>query len=231
MRNSFICFSFAAFLWLALTSVVNGITCNEWQSCESSTLSETGSTTIQCYGYQSCMNSSILVTGSASIECNGAYSCAQSIVQQDGSAYIRCYGFHSCSHSIVSSINNIYGRGASSLVNSNVTLTNGNLFCDGDRSCADSFIVGGEKYYMYGHLSGQNSIFQSGDSGVRYYFYGTRSGQNATILWVIFIFQIYQTYHKYIMIIKQDYKIVPKKLCKVLILIFAMIIKLVLVEN
>ena len=185
MRDSFLRFSFGTFLWLALTSLVNGITCNEWKSCESSTLSETGSTTIQCYGYQSCMNSSILVTGSADIECNGAYSCAQSIVQQDGSEDIRCYGFHSCSHSIVSgsSSGHIWGYGASSLVNSNVTLTNGNLFCYADRSCADSFIVGGERYYMYGHLSGQNSIFQSSDSGVTYYwFYGTMSGQNATIL-------------------------------------------------
>ena len=178
-------FSFGTFLWLALTSVVNGITCHEWKSCASSVQSESGSTAIQCYGYQSCWNSSILVTGTEDIECNGAYSCAQTTVQQDGDEDIYCNGFQSCSHSIVSCVNRIYGLGASSLVNSSVTITNnvnGYLYCCGDRSCADSFIVGGKWYFMYGHLSGQNSIFQSSGSGVNYYFSGTRSGQNATVV-------------------------------------------------
>ena len=75
----------------------------------------------------------------------------------------------------------ILGYGASSLVNSNVTLTNTDLYCYGDRSCADSFIVGGP-HRVYGHLSAQNSIFQSGESSASYRFYGIRSGQNATIL-------------------------------------------------
>ena len=84
MRDSFLHFSFDTLLWLTLTSLVNGITCNEWRACASSVLSENGSTALHCYGYQSCMNSSILVTGTDDIECNAAYSCAQSVVQQDG---------------------------------------------------------------------------------------------------------------------------------------------------
>ena len=185
MQNWLLRLSFGTLLWLTLTpQLVNGITCNESQSCASSDLSESGSTAIKCYGYQSCMESSVLVTGSAHIECDGAYSCVQSIVQPDGNEDIRCYGFQSCSHSIVSRDGGsgwIYGYGASSLVNSNVTLTDYYLSCSGDRSCADSYIVG-RWHWMYGHLSGQNSIFQSRDSYVSYYFYGTRSGQNATIL-------------------------------------------------
>ena len=188
MRMSFLFFSFDTLLWLAMTSVVNEITCNEWKSCASSNLSDSGSTNIECYGYQSCWNSSILATGTAYTRCSGAYSCAQSIVQQGGDNDIRCYGFQSCSYSNVSFVRGsfdwqyIHAFGASSLVNSNVTLTNSNLNCLGERSCADSCIVGTAFHFMFGHLSGQNSIFRSGDSSVSYSFIGTRSGQNATIL-------------------------------------------------
>ena len=77
----------------------------------------------------------------------------------------------------------IYGGGASALVNSNVTLTSGgSMYCYGDRTCAASFIVGDGSYHMRGHLSGQNSIFKSYNDSASYYFWSTMSGKNGTIL-------------------------------------------------
>ena len=106
-------------------------------------------------------------------------------IYKSGGGSVDCHGFHSCSNvsPLVVTSDNIVGYGGSALVNSNVTLTNGGqIQCAGDRTCADSFIVGSGIHGMWGHLSGQNSIFKSYDSGVYYYFGGKMSGNNGTIL-------------------------------------------------
>ena len=179
--------SLSVISWSLLTTLVGGSACHEWQSCASSDISETGLTTLECYAYQSCMNSSISITGDANVECSGSYSCAGSSIHKFNGNWMHCYGFHSCSHvnPLFVTSGSILGYGASALVDSNVTLTSGGtIYCDGDRTCADSFIVGSGTHYMFGHLSAQNSIFKSYnyDSSVTYYFRGTMSGKNGTIL-------------------------------------------------
>ena len=149
------------------------------------------STSLECYGYTSCINSAISVIGSADTECHGSYSCSESILHLLGNGAIDCFGFQSCSKTILFRFmsGDIIVYGASGLVNSNVTLANGDLYCYGDKSCADSYIADGGRHYMYGHLSGQNSVFEifnnnnnNNNSDAYFYFYGERSGQDAIIV-------------------------------------------------
>ena len=55
------------------------------------------------------------------------------------------------------------------------------VYCYGDRSCANSDITIHDKVFLYGHLSGFNTKFYGYDPDIIYHFVGFSSGYNATI--------------------------------------------------
>ena len=173
--------------WSQFTHIIDSVACDGSGQCFMWTLTENGINDITCGGFYSCGNASITITGSGKIECYGSYSCYSSYNMTSTNEEfggLECYGLYSCAK--ISQINittgDVLAYGEKSLYSSNVTLNNGNLFCDGDRSCANSFIYGSQIHYLNGYLAGQNSIFNSLYSNVSYYFFGGRSGDGATIV-------------------------------------------------
>lgn len=158
--------------YINVTNGTNDIECNGFASCLESPLIETvNSGVLVCRGSFSCFNASLVQhvyeSNAATITCNGLYSCAmikEYLHNQGG--YTHCLGELSCYHT---------------KIRTDIGGTLNELYCRGDRSCADSIIFGGFENIFDGHLAAQNAIIYSNGSFGNW-FQGADSGNGALLV-------------------------------------------------
>ena len=170
-----------------ITHVASISTCYEAYSCAQRPIIETKNDT-QCFGDHSCTNSpQMLSSGNTSVNCFGSYSCynTTTIYHNPATDYlpINCPGLYSCAfiNNITTIQGNVLCRGELSCYGSTIYIHTYDLYCNGDRSCANAIITSGRQNFFYSHMAAYNSILNSNGDDVLYSFRGTASGYNTTI--------------------------------------------------
>ena len=196
--------------WCITISAVpsKSLRCGEEYSCALQTIYE-GPEKIECTGYHGCTQAeSIESANGNSIYCTASYACyeANSIRYTNTTIArdIYCHGLFGCA--FVPLIQNVNGKidctGELSCFGSKMEIhheTNCILYCDGDRSCANSLVNNANIVYIRGHMAASQATFRSlissnysdlntslSDYDNRteqyYYFSGRDSGNGATII-------------------------------------------------
>ena len=179
-------FRFFAFWLVILFGAVKSTTdCSKYYQCASSNIS---SEDIGCHGAHSCFNASLHVHNGI-LECLGAWSCyeAQKIVEENYKATgVRCRGLGSCAKVKDFTLSNAsLGCGAEiSCADSIIDITDGDISCNGFKSCANSTIRHTRDVTIHGTLAAYNTTFYANSSGnkIDYHFKSSEGGKNAQII-------------------------------------------------
>ena len=179
--------------WATFCCTHGSIQCYDANDCYQSALATTEK--IECFGKSSCEEASLSSSNSEGIQCEGAFACykATSIeTTSDSRSDIQCDGLFSCAaasklHTVTGSIS--CGGEKSCFNVSHIyieetdTSSANDLYCHGDRSCAESRVTTHGNTYLWSSLSMMNSQFYNNDTDddVEYQFYGSYSGYNGTI--------------------------------------------------